>query len=106
MIFNITIEEILPILLRSRALAEEFVRALFRKRSIFKGFQIGQMRNPLFSCLKGGYVLCIADILFEIFRMCCWSWQLFWRICMSKRRILEKRTETYQPSAECLIGGN
>uniref|UniRef100_A0A915I9T1 Uncharacterized protein n=1 Tax=Romanomermis culicivorax TaxID=13658 RepID=A0A915I9T1_ROMCU len=27
-----------------------------------------RIRNPPFSCLKGGYVLQIADILFEIFK--------------------------------------
>uniref|UniRef100_A0A915LCL5 Uncharacterized protein n=1 Tax=Romanomermis culicivorax TaxID=13658 RepID=A0A915LCL5_ROMCU len=38
------------------------------------------------------------DILLQIFQMCCQSSQLYWRICMTKRRILEKRVDKYPPS--------
>uniref|UniRef100_A0A915LEL1 Uncharacterized protein n=1 Tax=Romanomermis culicivorax TaxID=13658 RepID=A0A915LEL1_ROMCU len=60
-------------------------------RSLIGGCQ--KCEDPPSACLKGEYVLRIADILSEIFRMCCqMSWQLYWRIWMFKRRILEKRS--------------
>uniref|UniRef100_A0A915KK28 Uncharacterized protein n=1 Tax=Romanomermis culicivorax TaxID=13658 RepID=A0A915KK28_ROMCU len=54
-----------------------------------------RMRNPPFPCLKGGNVLQIADILSEIFGG-----------YTSKRRIWEKRADTYPPSTDNLISGN